>query len=77
MPAPIQRTLILFKPDAVQRRLCGRLLQRFEDKGLRVVGMKLMKIGADLAAKPPARITGSRRARRRPRRTARAAPAAA
>jgi nucleoside-diphosphate kinase len=51
MPAPIQRTLILFKPDAVQRRLCGRILQRFEDKGLRVVGMKLMKITNDLAAR--------------------------
>lgn len=51
MPAPIERTLILFKPDAVQRRLSGRILQRFEDKGLRVVGMKLMKISQDLAAK--------------------------
>jgi nucleoside-diphosphate kinase len=51
MPAPIERTLILFKPDAVQRRLCGRILQRFEDKGLRIVGMKLMKISSDLAAK--------------------------
>ncbi len=44
-----ERTLILFKPDAVQRRLCGRLLQRFEDKGLKVVGMKLMQITRPLA----------------------------
>lgn len=51
MPAPIQRTLILFKPDAVQRRLCGRILARFEDKGLKIVGMKLMRITEDLAAK--------------------------
>lgn len=51
MAQPTQRTLILFKPDAVQRRLCGRILARFEDKGLRVVGMKLMQISQDLAAK--------------------------
>lgn len=46
-----ERTLILFKPDAVQRRLSGRILQRFEDKGLKVVGMKLMKISNELAEK--------------------------
>lgn len=51
MAQPTQRTLILFKPDAVQRRLCGRILARFEDKGLRVVGMKLMQISQELAAK--------------------------
>ena len=51
MPTTPERTLILFKPDAVQRRLSGRILQRFEDKGLRIVGMKLMKISQDLAAK--------------------------
>src|SRR5207248_11720692 len=49
MPTPPERTLILFKPDAVQRRLCGRLLQRFEEKGLKVVGMKLMRISRELA----------------------------
>ncbi len=46
----MERTLILFKPDAVQRRLCGRLLSRFEDKGLKLVGMKLMRISPELAA---------------------------
>lgn len=51
MAQPTQRTLILFKPDAVQRRLCGRILARFEDKGLRIVGMKLMQITQELAAK--------------------------
>jgi nucleoside-diphosphate kinase len=49
MPQPTERTLILFKPDAVQRRLCGRILQRFEDKGLKVVAMKLMHITRALA----------------------------
>ncbi len=47
----MQRTLILLKPDAVKRRLIGRVLARFEDKGLRVVGMKLMQISQELAAK--------------------------
>lgn len=47
----LERTLILFKPDALQRRLSGRILQRFEEKGLRIVGMKLMRITPALAEK--------------------------
>lgn len=45
----MQRTLILFKPDAVERRLCGRLLTRIEDKGLKIVGLKLIRITPELA----------------------------
>lgn len=45
----MERTLILFKPDCVQRRLVGRVLGRFEDKGLNVIAMKLMRITPDLA----------------------------
>src|SRR5438105_11982643 len=45
----MERTLIIFKPDAVQRGLCGEILARFEKKGLQIVGMKLMKIPAQLA----------------------------
>lgn len=41
---PMEQTLIILKPDAVQRRLVGEILARFERKGLRMVGMKLMKI---------------------------------
>ena len=37
----IQRTLVLLKPDAIQRSLSGRILQRFEDVGLKIVGMKM------------------------------------
>jgi len=37
---PVQRTLILIKPDAVQRGLAAEVLGRFERKGLRIVGMK-------------------------------------
>ena len=45
----MERTLIIFKPDAVQRGLCGEILSRFERKGLQVVGMKLTTIPRALA----------------------------
>jgi len=45
----VETTLIILKPDAVQRALMGRILARFEDKGLQVVGMKLMQISPQLA----------------------------
>ena len=45
----MQQTLILLKPDAVQRRLVGEVIARFERKGLRLVGLKLLKPGRDLA----------------------------
>ncbi len=34
----------MIKPDGVQRRLIGRILQRFEDKGLRLIGLKLLSV---------------------------------
>jgi nucleoside-diphosphate kinase len=45
----LERTLIILKPDTIQRRLTGRILQRFEDKGLALSAMKLMRISRDLA----------------------------
>src|SRR5947199_5497246 len=47
----MQRTLILLKPDCVHRRLVGTVLQRFEQKGLRLVGLKFVQVGRDLAEK--------------------------
>jgi nucleoside-diphosphate kinase len=47
----MQQTLILLKPDCIQRRLVGTLIQRFEQKGLRLVGMKLVQANRDLAEK--------------------------
>lgn len=44
----MEQTLIILKPDSVQRRLIGRILQRFEDKGFTIAGMKLMQISRDL-----------------------------
>jgi len=45
----LQRTLIILKPDAVARGLVGRILGRFEEKGLRIVGLKLMRVPPALA----------------------------
>src|SRR3954470_8430731 len=47
--ASVERTLILLKPDAVARGLAGRLLQRFEDAGLKIVGVRMRQMDADLA----------------------------
>lgn len=45
----LERTLILIKPDAVQRRLTGRILARLEDKGLTIIGLKQLRITPDLS----------------------------
>lgn len=47
----MQRTLILLKPDAVQRRLLGAITQRFERKGLRLAALKLVQADRMLAEK--------------------------
>jgi nucleoside-diphosphate kinase len=45
----MERTLVLLKPDCVQRRLVGRLIARVEDKGLNIIAMKLMRMTPELA----------------------------
>ncbi|HPD15896.1 MAG TPA: nucleoside-diphosphate kinase [Planctomycetota bacterium] len=45
----MERTLVLIKPDAVQRRLVGRIVARFEAKGLQLVALKMMKVSEELA----------------------------
>ncbi|MCS7283968.1 MAG: nucleoside-diphosphate kinase [Anaerolineae bacterium] len=45
----MERTLIIIKPDAVQRGLIGEIIQRFERRGLRIVAMKMMRISPELA----------------------------
>jgi nucleoside-diphosphate kinase len=47
----MERTLILLKPDCVQRRLAGAVLRRFEQKGLRLAALKLVRAGRPLAEK--------------------------
>ncbi len=48
MPDP-QRTLLLVKPDGVQRQLVGRVITRFEERGLKIVGLKLVHVDRALA----------------------------
>jgi nucleoside-diphosphate kinase len=45
----MERTLILVKPDAFARNLSGEIISRFERKGLRIVALKHMVVGEDLA----------------------------
>ncbi len=44
-----ERTLILIKPDGVQRLLVGRILERYEQRGLKIVGLKLVQTTRELA----------------------------
>lgn len=47
----IEKTLVLIKPDGVQRGLSGRILQRFEDAGLKIVGMKMKWVDREFSRK--------------------------
>jgi len=47
----MQNTLIIFKPDCVQRRLVGQIMARFEAKGLRIAALKLIRVDRALAEK--------------------------
>jgi len=47
----IEQTLVLIKPDGVARGLIGKIIKRFEQRGLKVIGLKLTKIDKDLAKK--------------------------
>ena len=54
----MERTFVMFKPDAVQRNLIGELLARFDRCGLKLVAMKFMQISNELAAKHYAEHVG-------------------
>jgi nucleoside-diphosphate kinase len=45
----MERTLILLKPDCVQRRLMGRVISRLEEKGLNIIAMKMLRVTPTLA----------------------------
>ncbi len=47
----MQRTLVIIKPDGVQRALTGKILARFEERGLKVIALKLMQVERALAEK--------------------------
>ncbi|HEU0235508.1 MAG TPA: nucleoside-diphosphate kinase [Candidatus Limnocylindrales bacterium] len=44
-----ERTLVLIKPDGVQRLLVGRIVARYEERGLKLIGLKLMRVSRELA----------------------------
>ncbi|OLC52963.1 MAG: nucleoside-diphosphate kinase [Chloroflexi bacterium 13_1_40CM_4_68_4] len=45
----MERSLVIFKPDAVQRAIVGELLARFERRGLRIVGLKVLSVDRTMA----------------------------
>src|SRR6476659_8699079 len=45
----MERTLVLLKPDCVQRRLMGRVISRFEEKGLNIIAAKMLRVTPALA----------------------------
>lgn len=47
MAAAVERTLVIIKPDAIARGLAGRIVQRFEDAGLKIIGFKMKRMDAD------------------------------
>lgn len=55
---PTERTLVIVKPDGVQRGLVGPILTRLEARGLKIVGLKLVQVSAELAARHYAEHAG-------------------
>lgn len=51
MSKHLQRTLVFIKPDGIQRGLVGEIIHRFERKGLKLVGLKMMRVDEALARK--------------------------
>ena len=47
----MQRTFLAIKPDGVQRGLIGKIILRLEEKGFKLIGLKLMKVSNELAQK--------------------------
>ncbi len=51
MKLPIEKTLVMLKPDAIERGLIGKIISRFEDVGLKIVGMKMVWVDKDFASR--------------------------
>jgi nucleoside-diphosphate kinase len=45
----MERTFVMFKPDCIERGLLGRIIGRFEEKGLRMAALKLLRVSPDMA----------------------------
>jgi nucleoside diphosphate kinase len=57
----IETTLILLKPDSVSKKLCGKVLGRFEDAGLKLRGLKMLRFGDELLKEHYAHIASPSR----------------
>ncbi len=53
----MERTLILIKPDAIQRGIIGKIVSRFESKGLKIVGMKMMQMTKEVSKEHYSHLT--------------------
>src|SRR4030095_5499547 len=53
-----ERTLLLIKPDAIQRSLIGEILSRFERKGFKIVGLKMLHMSKELSKEHYAHLVG-------------------
>ena len=60
MLAEMERTFVIIKPDGVQRGLVGKVIQRIEEKGFKIVAMKMTTISADKAKEHYAEHAGKR-----------------
>lgn len=47
----MEKSFVMLKPDAISRRLMGKILNRFEEKGLQIIAIKMLNISQDLAKK--------------------------
>ena len=54
----MERTLVILKPTAVQRGLCGEVISRFEKKGLKITAMKMYRFTPEMCAKHYSHLTG-------------------
>jgi len=54
----VEKTFVMIKPDGIQREIAGEIISRFERKGLKLVGMKMMKLSREKAEKHYAEHVG-------------------
>lgn len=47
----MEKTLVLIKPDAVEKNLIGKIISKYEDDGLKVIALRMEKISAEFASK--------------------------
>ena len=54
----MERTLVILKPSALQRGLCGEIISRFEKKGLKITAMKMYRFTPEMCARHYSHLTG-------------------